>query len=191
MNELLRIAYLFLPLLAGLIVHGLCIKYGWLAFSARPLDREKRLRGVRLFGENKTWRGILAVGAGSAGFLYLQAEVLHGIPGPRGLELFDYASVNGGLLGFALGAASMLAELPNSLLKRQLGVAPGSAVRGRWAVLFYVLDQVDMLLGAWLVLACVMPVTLQGIALSVCFLFVVHQLFSLFGYRLGMRSTPR
>ncbi len=58
-------------------------------------------------------------------------------------------------------------------------------------MLFYVLDQVDMLLGAWLVLACVMSVTLQGIALSVCFLFVVHQLFSLFGYRLGMRSTPR
>jgi hypothetical protein len=185
MNELLRIAYLFLPLLAGLIVHGLCIKYSLLAFSARPLDRERRLRGVRLFGANKTWRGILAVGAGSAGFLWLQAEVLHGIPGPRGLELFDYASVNGVLLGFALGAASMVAELPNSLLKRQL------AVRGRWAVLFYVLDQVDMLLGAWLVLAFVMPVTLQGIALSVCFLFVVHQLFSLFGYLFGMRATPR
>ncbi|MCH6562215.1 MAG: CDP-archaeol synthase [Myxococcales bacterium] len=191
MNQLLRIAYLFLPLLAGLIVHGLCIKYSWLAFSARPLDHEKRLRGVRLFGANKTWRGILAVAAGSAGFLCLQTEVLHGIPGARGLELFDYASVNGVLLGFTLGAASMLAELPNSLLKRQLGVAPGSAVRGRWAVLFYVLDQVDMLLGAWLVLAFVMPVTLQGIALSVCFLFVVHQLFSVFGYLFGMRATPR
>jgi len=191
MIELLRIAYLFLPLLVGLIVHGLCLKYNWLAFSARPLDHQKRLRGVRLFGANKTWRGILAVGAGSAGFLYLQAEVLHGIPGPRALELFDYASVSGALLGFALGAGSMFGELPNSLLKRQLGVAPGSAVRGPWAVLFYVLDQVDMLLGAWPVLAFVMPVTLQGVALSACFLFVVHQVFSLFGYLLGMRATPR
>ncbi len=191
MNELLRIAYLFLPLLVGLIDHWLCIKYNWLAFSVRPVDREKRLRGVRLFGPNKTWRGILTVGAGSAGFLSLQCGVLHAMPGLRALELFDYASVNGVLLGFVLGAGSMVAELPNSLLKRQLGVAPGSAVRGPWAVLFYVLDQVDMLLGAWLVLAFVMPVTLQAIALSVGFLFVVHQVFSLFGYLLGMRATPR
>ena len=191
MGELLRIAYLFLPLLAGLIFHGLCLKYGWLAFAARPIDRERRFRGRRLLGANKTWRGILAVGAGSAGVLSLQGELLHGIPALRTLELFDYASENGPLLGFALGAGSMVAELPNSFLKRQLGVKPGSALRGRGAVLFYVLDQIDMLLGAWLVLAFVMPVTPQGIALSAGFLFIVHQLFSLFGYLLGMRATPR
>ena len=191
MTELLRIAYLFSPLLVGLIFHGLCIKYGWLAFTAHPVDREKRLRGRRLFGANKTWRGILAVGAGSALFLSLQSELLHGMPRLRALELFDYASVNGTLLGFALGAGAMLAELPNSLLKRQLDVAPGQTLSGSRGVLFYILDQIDMLLGAWLVLALVMPVTLRGIALSVCFLFVVHQLFSLIGYTLGMRATPR
>jgi hypothetical protein len=190
-NELLRIAYLLLPLLVGLVFHGLCIKYGWLSDLARPVDFEARLRGKRLFGANKTFRGLVAVGLGSGVLLALQSEVLHDLAGPRSLELFDYSGVNGWLLGFGLGAAAMAAELPNSLIKRQMGIAPGKPVPGLWAVPFYVLDQVDLLLGAWLVLSLVMPVTARAVVLSIGFLFVVHQLFTVIGYALGMRATRR
>ena len=54
-------------------------------------------------------------------------------------------------LGFALGAAAMLSELPNSFFKRQLDIAPGAPGGGPAMLFFYVVDQVDFLLGAWLV----------------------------------------
>jgi hypothetical protein len=85
----------------------------------------------------------------------------------------------------------MLSELPNSLLKRQLGVAPGAAGQGAAGVLFYVLDQIDMLVGVWIVLGLVVEVTAARVLGSVVFLFVAHQVLTVVGYGLGMRATAR
>jgi CDP-2,3-bis-(O-geranylgeranyl)-sn-glycerol synthase len=85
----------------------------------------------------------------------------------------------------------MLAELPNSALKRQLGIKPGQAGRGWASAIFYVLDQVDMLVGVWIVLGIAIGVTVSRILWSVAFLFIAHQLLTLVGYRLGMRATAR
>jgi hypothetical protein len=52
----------------------------------------------------------------------------------------------------------MLAELPNSFLKRQLGIGAGQAGRGVFGFVFYVIDQVDMLVGVWLVLSLAIAV---------------------------------
>ena len=85
----------------------------------------------------------------------------------------------------------MLAELPNSALKRQLGIAPGKPGRGWANALFYVLDQVDMLVGVWIVLGILVGATVSRILWSVVFLFIAHQLLTLVGYQLGMRATAR
>ncbi len=96
-----------------------------------------------------------------------------------------------GLLGLAVGTAAMLAELPNSLLKRRLGIAPGVQARGMLGVPFHVIDQVDVLFGAWAVLACVTKPTAGRLAGSLGTVYVGHQLVSLVGHWLGMRNTPR
>jgi hypothetical protein len=85
----------------------------------------------------------------------------------------------------------MLGELPNSALKRQLGIAPGSAGHGVKGVVFYVLDQIDMLLGVWVVLGLAIGVTALRVVWSVVFLFIAHQILTLVGYQLGMRATAR
>lgn len=180
-------AVLFLPLFLGFVVHGLCIRFGIGRRLARPLDLGLTLRGRRLLGDNKTWRGIVCVALGAAlGFLWLAA--VRPFPGslpalPTGLRAF--------LLGLAVGAAAMLAELPNSALKRQLGVAPGAQVGGARGVLFHVLDQVDVVVGAWIVLAMVVEPTVARILGSLLFVYCGHQLITLIGYALGMRATPR
>jgi hypothetical protein len=94
-------------------------------------------------------------------------------------------------LGFALGAAAMLSELPNSLVKRQLGVAPGAPGHGVGSALFYLVDQVDLLVGAWLVAWPWVAPTPSRVAWSVLFVVVVHQAISGLGARLGMRATAR
>ncbi len=191
MIELLRVSYLLLPILVGLTFHGFCMKFKWLTYLARPIDGGSMFRGRRFFDANKTYRGVIAVGLGTALGFGIQALVLHQITSLRHLELINYSRLNWLLLGFAMGVAAMLSELPNSFIKRQLGIAPGTAVNGVTGVLFYILDQIDMLLGVWLVLSFAVEVTLTRVLWSVVFLFLVHQIITLAGYALGMRATVR
>ena len=187
MSELALIASLFGPLFVGLILHGLCIKFGWLRSLAVPIDRSARFRGRALFGANKTYRGVIAVALGSAAGYSLQSLVPQLQPAVfRTLPTFSLAS-----LGFALGAAAMLGELPNSFLKRQFDIAPGAPGSGPAMLFFYVLDQVDFLLGAWLVVWPWVAPTPSRVFWSILFVLVVHQVISGLGAILGMRSSAR
>jgi hypothetical protein len=191
MKEFLALAYLFLPLLVGLALHGFCIKYDALAFLCRPVDHGRSFRGKRIFGDNKTYRGLAVVSLGTAIGFGLQSLLLHRIASIRGIELFDYAFFKSVAVGLAVGVAAMLSELPNSFIKRRFEIAPGTAAKGWKRLIFYVYDQIDFLLGAWLVLAVVVPVTVERALLSAGLLLVAHQLMSSAGYALGMRKTAR
>jgi hypothetical protein len=181
------VASLFSPLFLGLVFHGFCIKFGWLRFASIPIDRGVRFRGRPLFGANKTYRGVLAVAVGSALGYCLQGINPTLQPQPwHGLSFAALAA-----LGFAIGAAGMLSELPNSLLKRQLAIAPGSPGTGPAAALFYLYDQVDFLVGAWLVVWFWVSPSPSLLLWSVLFSVVVHQLISLAGALLGMRASAR
>jgi hypothetical protein len=191
MKEFLTLAYLFLPLLVGLALHGFCIKYDFLAFLCRPIDRGLKFQGKRIFGDNKTYRGVVVVSLGTAIGFALQSLLFHRIASVSSVELFEYSFFKSVALGLAVGVAAMLSELPNSFIKRRFEIAPGTAAKGWKAVIFYVYDQIDFLLGAWLVLAVVVPVTIGRVLLSSGLLLVAHQLMSSVGYALGMRRTAR
>lgn len=180
-----------LPLLGGALAHGICMRQGWLAFLARPIDRGLRVRGRPLFGASKTWRGPILVGCGAAAVWVLQQRVLHRLPGCAALELVDYSSLPGWWFGAAAGAVAELAELPNSFTKRQLGIAPGGTARGPLAAVFFLWDQVDVLLGFWLVLSAVVPVTLPRVLVSLAIVACLHPALTVIGYALRMRPTPR
>ena len=189
LSDLRLVASLLTPLLLGFLFHGLCMKFRWLSRLAIPIDQGRTLRGQRLFGANKTYRGIVAVGFGTAlGFGFRSYAWSHTGSEPGWLSSPGIAPFG---FGFLVGAAAMMAELPNSFVKRQLGIEAGQAGRGVFAFVFYFFDQIDMLLGVWLVLALAIAVTPSLVAWSVVFLFVVHQLFTVAGHRLGMRSTWR
>jgi CDP-diglyceride synthetase len=191
MKEFLALAYLFLPLLVGLALHGFCIKYDTVAFLCRPIDHGRSFRGKRIFGDNKTYRGVVVVSLGTMIGFGLQALVLHQRASIRSIELFDYAFFKSVAIGLGVGAAAMLSELPNSFIKRRFEIAPGSVAKGWKRAIFYVYDQIDFLLGAWLVLAVVVTVTVGRVLFSAVLLLVAHQLMSSAGHALGMRKTAR
>lgn len=191
LRELLGTAWLLLPLLGGAAVHGACMKYGWLAGLARPMDGGRRFRGRPLFGRSKTFRGPVTVAAGSAAVLAVQGEVLHRLGPFAAIELVDYGALPVVWLGALAGAAAELAELPNSFVKRRLGIEPGGTTRGLAGVVFYLWDQLDLLLGYWLVVALAVPPTPLRIAISIAIVGAIHPLLTLIGYLLGMRPTAR
>jgi len=192
LREILGTIWLLLPLLGGALLHGLCMKYGWLGALARPIDGGRALGKRPLFGRSKTWRGPVTVAAGAAAVWWLQQHVLHGVGAIAAIELADFAGLPGAWFGALLGAAAELAELPNSFVKRRLGIEPGATARGRLAgVFFYLWDQLDLLVGYWLVLSLAVPATPLRVATSVAVVAGVHPLLTLAGYLLGMRPTAR
>jgi hypothetical protein len=176
-TELAEGALLVAPLFVGFALHGLCIRAKALRRLAVPIKR-------KAFGENKTYRGVVCVALGTAaGFVAINPRFLLLGGGRRAPEL--------AFLRLFVGTAAMLAELPNSFLKRRMGIAPGAQAGGIRGVAFHVLDQVDVVFGAWAVLALVSRPTWGRLGGSLGTVYVGHQLVSLVGYWLGMRTTAR
>lgn len=190
-REILGTAYLLLPLLGGAALHGIFMKYGRLAFLARPMDGDRRYRGRPLFGHSKTFRGPVLVAAGTQAIFTLQCQLLHRLDGFASIELVDYAQLPGWWLGLLAGGVAELAELPNSFVKRRLGIEPGGTAGGPLATLFYLWDQLDVLTGFWLIMALWVPATPLRLALSVAIVGILHPLLTVVGYLLGMRPTAR
>ncbi len=191
LEEIAGTVYLLLPLLGGAIAHAACMKFGWFGALARPIDAGRAFRGKPIFGHSKTWRGPLAVAAGTAAVLALQRHLLHPIPAFASLELVDYAALPGGWFGLLAGAAAELSELPNSFTKRRLGVEPGGTAGGLRGLVFYLWDQLDLLLGYWLVFAIAVEPTALRVGISILVVGGVHPLLTLVGYLLGVRPTAR
>jgi len=126
-----------------------------------PLDGGLKLRQRRILGDNKTLRGLMVLipGTGCSFFLLgtvvrSQAGVLDGV--------WPLSPAAFGLLGLLAGLGFMLGELPNSFIKRQMGILPGEAAKGPIRkVVFLIMDRVDSLLGMLLAISLVVPTPWQ------------------------------
>lgn len=150
MAELLLVWYLQIPVIVGGVLHMVAVSRNWWPALAVPVHRG-------LFGANKTWRGFVLVplftAAGAA--LLVPVELLLGEEAPVGALAWLPA-------GCLAGLGYMLGELPNSFLKRRLGIAPGATPeRGRQ--FFVLMDQLDSGIGVALAYAIVPGLSLTGV----------------------------
>ncbi len=118
--------WVLLPLLFANTVHMLIVKYRGLSFLNVPIS-------ISLFGANKTWRGIVVLPLITEVFVQifwrLWNYTIHLPLPPFGL-------------GYWLGVFYVVGELPNSWLKRKMGIAAGEpSKKYRW--LFTALDKLD------------------------------------------------
>ncbi|HSO39401.1 MAG TPA: CDP-archaeol synthase [Labilithrix sp.] len=182
--------YLFSPLLVSAAMSAFVHRYNLFAALRKPIDGGRTLRGKRLFGESKTWRGVAIAVAGSIVTVALQKHLL--VATAESLAVLDYTRVSPVLLGTAMGAAAMAGELPNSFLKRRLGIAPGTtADRPARQAAFWVWDQVDLLTLTWPALLPWVHPTLGLVAASFALALTLHPLVALVGFLVGARKTAR
>ena len=151
--------YIIVPLIVANVVHMIVVKKGLFLFLTVPVSR-------RLFGANKTWRGFVIVPVLNA----ILVVVVNGL-------VLYFPAIRAMSIGFLLGMAYMLSELPNSYLKRRLGIAPGGSA-GRHRQLFMLLDKTDsscgVSLASWFLLHLSLWQVLELLVLSV----VTHVVFS-------------
>jgi hypothetical protein len=183
--RLLETAYLILPLLVAGAAHAPVIKKNLLPSLARPLDFGRSFRGRQILGANKTWRGVLLMSAVSVLVVLAQSQ-LYALEPLRAISIVDYSRTSWLALGLALGLSYSLSELPNSFLKRQLGIPPGGVSRSRAAVQ-YVVDQADSAIGGTLALALFLGLRWDPLLLVFALGFLLHvvmdQLFFLFAVK--------
>ena len=182
-------AWLFLPLVFAAAVAGIVIERDLMRWLRRPIDYGLSLGGRRLFGDNKTWRGVLVAVTCSAVFAAFQEHAIGDAVGE--LLVVQWSRVPSALFGALMGLGAMLGELPNSFVKRRLGVAPGRTTTGPWSLAFYVWDQVDLLFGAWLLISWWVNPSALLVGASFALALLVHPAVSFVGWLIGARKSPR
>jgi CDP-archaeol synthase len=179
-------------LMAAFVLAGV-LQTAWFAMPmsrrfALPLDGGASLRGRRVFGDHKTLRGFIVMVPGAALIFVLLALAI-GDPAAAGLwplTLGGYAR-----LGALAGLGFMAGELPNSFVKRQLGILPGTSVRGRWlAAAQFAIDRLDSGIGMLLAvtIAAPTPILTWPIVLAIGPSF--HWAFSVLMFQLGLKARP-
>ena len=120
-----------IPLLVANVLHMLIIKQQYFKDLETPIKRS-------WFGAHKTWRGLIIVPI-------LTGCTLMGFKDFIGLDTFQALRI-----GLFFGSAYMLFELPNSFIKRRLGI-PAGGQHSKFAIIFSLIDKLDSALGVCLV----------------------------------------
>jgi hypothetical protein len=169
----------FLPALGAPVAHGPVLRADLMPALKRPIN-------ARLFGENKTWRGALVMTTGTVA----AALALSRVPAYRQRLPAPVANAHPAAVGGLLGVASWLGELPNSFLKRRIGIAPGQQRRSPAGVMISIFDQADWVPIAALLLRPIWRMTARETAEVFALVVAVHLPVNLVGYAIGARTAP-
>jgi CDP-2,3-bis-(O-geranylgeranyl)-sn-glycerol synthase len=177
-------------LIAAFVLAGFA-QTAWLASPrsrrfAVPLDGGFTLRGRRLLGENKTLRGFLVI-VPAAAIAFAGLAVCVGGTNPGSVGLWPLSPIGYAVAGGVAGFGFMAGELPNSLVKRQLGIAPGGAARGPAYLIQFMADRLDSGLGMLMALNLVAPAPWETWLVVVTLGPFLHWAFSALMFHLGVK----
>lgn len=140
-----------------------------------PMDFGKSWRGVRIFGDHKTWRGfITGTVIGTVAGTVLFSAISFSLGG-------EASYMNNVLLALALSAGSLLGDAVKSFFKRRSGVPSGKS--------WFPFDQLDYIVGG-LVFSLPFGVPLIFALSVVPFYFGLHPASTYIGYLLKLKQDP-
>ena len=166
MYDSLKVLVVILPVILAGIVHSAAIRFDWLPRLAKRLDFGMCLGGRPLLGANKTFRGPIIMLVVSAAGAWALSFGLSAAWLPQGFGFMSQPE-RAIWLGAVMGLGYALGELPNSFVKRRMGIAPGTrphavptgvsaagdreppgdSTGGISGKFWYIADQVDSVLG--------------------------------------------
>ena len=179
--------FLILAFMLAGILHSLWLHNRLSQVLAIPLDGGRMFRGRPILGENKTLRGFVMIPAAALAFAAVAAIISlpQGVPPPT---LWQLTPAGYAALGTWAGFGFMAAELPNSFVKRQLGILPGQAPASRLTrAICFTIDHLDSIIG---MLAAV-TVAVHTPWMTWLWVLIlgpsIHLLFSWWLFRLGVK----
>ena len=172
MNSLTQALILSVPLIFSGAVHMAVVKLNVLAALKIPIHK-------KLFGANKTWRGVVVMQLATA-----LGVVLASVLWPD-----QFGGWNPLTLGVLLGLAYVVSELPNSFIKRRIGIEPGKRPprHGGW---FAFADQADSAIGCALVCGWALRLPAATVLILAAIGPAIHLIVNYSLYLMGLRKEP-
>lgn len=179
------------PVIIAGVLNMLFVRTAFYKRHSKPIDGGKCFRdGKRIFGDNKTWAGF--VGMMMAGAI---AQVIWGFVCPvmSGMNYFydfhDNTVLFNLVAGAAAGFAYVLFELPNSFIKRRLDIPCGKTISGIKGKLFFIIDQIDSLIGVGMVFWLIYPMSVWQYFLYIFLGAFTHIAVNLLLYKTKIRKN--
>ena len=155
---------------------------------AWPMDGRRRVRGRRVFGANKTTRGFVVMIPATATAFAAGAMLL---VDPAASGLWSATPGQYAWLGAWAAFGFMAGELPNSFVKRQLDISPGTTTgRPVGAACQFVVDRLDSGIGMLLALSIAVEVPWLTWLTVLTVGPAIHWSFSVAMFSLGLKQRP-
>ncbi|MBP7337653.1 CDP-archaeol synthase [Niveispirillum sp.] len=175
-----------LPAVIAGSAHMLVVRWGLWPWLARPLDGGRSWRGARIFGDNKTWRGLVCMILFSILGCYTLMGLLALAPGLAPYAVLDFSTHGAPFYGILYGLGYSLFELPNSFLKRRRNIRPGQA----GALPHILLDQADSVFGCLLLLFPFSRMTITFVLTGVVAFTLLHLAVNYLLFLCKLRAAP-
>jgi len=183
--------FLIIAMSVAGVINAIWLRHPASQRFAVPLDGGALFRNKRIFGENKTLRGIIVIVPAAAFSFWAMSLIRPMYPTWMDDGIWPLSPIGYGLLGMLAGAAFMMGELPNSFCKRQLDISPGGKARSPIArVVQFVVDRTDSIVALLIAISFVVPVSLWTWAYAIIFGSIVHLGFSVLLYSLEIKARP-
>lgn len=179
MGTLLEIVWLILP--ASLANMAPVFAARLLPDLSAPVDGGRTLGGIRIFGDHKTIRGMVAGMLLGAVTFALQQALCVRFESLRAISRFDYAQTPW-LFGAVLGLGALGGDLVKSFVKRRVGRVPGQS--------WFPFDQVDWMAGALVVEWRIAHLDAAFAVIALAFAVVASLIIKSLSYRLGLEKRP-
>ena len=175
--------WFFVPAGAANVMPIFAAKLPGLKRYDAPMDFGAHLRGRRVLGDHKTWRGLTSGIIAGTLVLWLQQYLIARFGWFASFsDRVDYATLPTLLVGPAFAVGALGGDALKSFFKRQLNIAPGKA--------WFPFDQIDYILGG--AIATLPFVSLSALQyvwlLLVC--LVIHVASTVIGYLTGLKDQP-
>lgn len=181
MHDIIAAIYFMLPACFANAAPVAASHLPFLRSFSWPIDFGITVNGKRIFGDNKTFRGVIA-----AIFVALVTILIQKyVTGPlyfSGYEIIDYDITAIYFYGCIFGCGAVLGDLLGSFAKRRLGLKPGA-----WLPYF---DQADYVFGT-LALLCVFSLLPPfSIIITLSFIPFITFFAAFISVKLGIKTSP-
>ncbi len=147
-----------------------------------PMDMGHSFRGQRIFGPNKTWRGLLTGMLAATLVIGLQKYLFAHSSWLADLSWFDYRPDAIWLLGPLFGAGALIADAVESHFKRQRHIPAGSP--------WFPYDQIDYVIGGCLFSLAIVQLPISYYIWTLAVWLGMHVVTVYVFYLLGVRDKP-
>ena len=171
---LLKILYLLLP---GAIANMTPVFVRKIKFLDYPLDFNLKFFGKRLFGKNKTFRGLI-FGILASILIVLLQSFLYKYKNFYDISFVGYNNINIFGFGFLIGFGVLFGDLAGSFVKGRFGFKPGEH--------FFVLDQINGGIGFGLFVVLPYFMSWNLFFWMILVWFIGHLIIKYLGYLFGI-----